>query len=485
MSPLSHYNTASISPLIDSRRAFLTSTAGGVGLAALASLLNEDLARGAPAGASPMAAQAPHYTPRATNCIFIYLFGGASQCDMFDPKPRLNELQGQPLPESLTKNVRFAFVKKETARIMGTPRTFRRYGQCGMDMSDLLPRLSTTVDDLALIRSMHTEAFNHSPGETMINTGTQLAGHPSVGAWVTYGLGNQSSELPGYVVMLSGTRFKPYTWSNGFLPSTYQGVRFRNEGAPVLNLETPSAISAAMHRSQLDAVQDLNRRRYGHVGDPEIATRIAAYETAFRMQTAAPELIDLSRETPHTLRQYGVGRPEEGDDRFARQCLLARRMVEQGVRFVQLTNSQWDHHQDLYQDHPKMCYQVDQPIAALIHDLKSRGLLDSTLVVITTEFGRTAVSDNGQKPEMPNGRDHHPFAFCTLLAGGGVRGGTILGSTDDLGWNITEDPVHVNDFHATILRLFGLDHMRLTYRFQGRDFRLTDVGGNVVHKLLA
>jgi hypothetical protein len=353
-----------------------------------------------------------------------------------------------------------------------------------MELSDLLPHLSTCVDEIALIRSMHTEAFNHAPGELMTNTGSQGAGHPSLGAWLTYGLGSASQDLPGFVVFVMGVRVKPYTWSNGFLPSVYQGVRFRNHGEPVSNLNNPRGLTQAIQRSQLDALRDLNQLRYGHMGDPEIASRIASYELAYRMQSAAPELVDLSGETRQTLEAYGVNRAEADDRVFATNCLLARRLVERGVRFIHLIHSNWDQHENLDKDLAHNCRTVDQPIAALLKDLKQRGLLESTLVVVTTEFGRTPMVDNTLRNKA-SGRDHHPFAFSTWLAGGGVKGGQVIGKTDELGFGVVEDPVHFNDFHATLLHLFGLDHLKLTYRFQGRDFRLTDVGGQVVTKLLA
>ena len=472
--------------LLQDRRAFFTSAAGGVGLAALASLLRAEQPSTSLDDTAPslLAPRPPHYRPMAERCIFIYLYGGVSHLDLFDPKPKLNEFHGQPLPDSFSKDVRFAFVKKETALFMGSPRTFRPHGQSGLEISDLLPRLATCADDLAIVRSMHTEAFNHAPGETMINTGTVAAGHPSVGAWLSYGLGSESQDLPGYVVLILGDRVKAYTWSNGFLPSVHQGVRFHGQGEPVQDLASPRGVSRELVRAQLDAVRDLNAFRGAHVHDPEIAGRIAAYELAFRMQAAAPELINLASETAFTRSAYGVDRPDADSSAFATNCLLARRMVERGVRFVNLIHSNWDQHKDLDRDLAKNCQTVDQPIAALIEDLKARGLFDSTLVVICTEFGRTLVSDNGQQPVNPNGRDHHPSAFSVVLAGGGVRGGMAHGKTDDFGWNVVEDAVHVNDLHATILHLFGLDHLRLTYRYRGRDFRLTDVGGRVVTKLL-
>jgi hypothetical protein len=484
-------------PLHPSRRDFLTSTASGIGLLALASLLRDEGLLAAEAAANPLAPRPPHFAPRARNCICIYLEGAPSQIDLFDPKPKLRALDGQPLPESFTRNVRFAFLQKETARILGCPRTFTPRGQCGMELSDFLPRLGECADDIALIRSMHTEAFNHHPGQLMMNTGVPTFGRPSMGSWINYGLGTASSDLPGYVVLNAGrgTSGGASNWSSGFLPTTYQGVLFRNRGEPVLNLNNPAGLSAAMQRDTIAAIGELNRSRHRHIGDPEIDSRIAAYELAFRMQSAAPELIDLAGETRRTLDMYGVGRtePESGGrgggkgvyNAFATNCLLARRLIERGVRFVNLFHASWDHHSFLDKELAFNCRMADQPIAALLKDLKQRGLLDSTLVVWASEFGRTPLGENRPGFQSVSGRDHHPFAFSIWMAGGGVRGGQVIGQTDELGWNVVEDPVHVNDFHATLLHLFGLDHTRLTYRFQGRDFRLTDVAGRVVAKLLA
>jgi hypothetical protein len=474
-----------------SRRGFLTSTGGGIGLAALASLLAQESSQGASlseqkSNAPPLGK--PHYPATAKNCIFIYLYGGTSQIDLFDPKPKVNELDGQLMPASLADKLQFAFIKKDTAKFMASPQTFKPHGQCGMELSNLIPHLGTCANDLVLIRSMHTEAFNHQPGQILMNTGATMVGRPSVGAWLTYGLGSESSNLPGYIVLMQmdNDGVKPYSWSNGFLPSSHQGTRFFSKGQPVLNLANPAGVSTAIQRGELDAIRDLNAIRYRHVHDPEIAGRISAYELAFRMQAATPELLDTSQETSATLEAYGANRQDTDQSTFGKNCLLARRMVERGVRFVNLIHGNWDHHRDLYSDMPKKCLVVDQPIAALIKDLKQRGMLDSTLVVLCSEFGRTAVSDNGNKPDLPpNGRDHHPSAFSVLLAGGGTKGGQVIGKTDELGWNIVEDPVHINDLHATILHLFGLDHLKFTYRFKGRDFRLTDVGGKVVRKVLA
>jgi hypothetical protein len=489
--------------LQQSRRDFLTSSASGIGMLALASLLKEEgmlAAEAKPAelaAVNPLAPRHPHFPAKAKRCICIYLEGAPSQIDLFDPKPKLNELNGQKLPESMTKSVRFAFIQKETARLMGSPRKFKKHGQCGMDLSDFLPHLSTCVDDIALLRSMHTDSFNHHPGQLAMNTGVPTFGRPSMGSWLTYGLGSESKSLPGYVVLTAGrgTSGGTSNWGSGFLPTTYQGVLFRNQGDPVLNLSNPLGLTGDMQEKTVAALRELNQQRHAQIGDPEINSRIAAYELAFRMQSAAPELIDLSGETRETLESYGVGRYDNGKagrgggkgvyNAFAVNCLLARRLVERGVRFVNLFHASWDHHSDLDRELAFNCGMADQPVAALLKDLKQRGLLDSTLVIWTSEFGRTPLGENRPGFKTVNGRDHHPFAFSIWMAGGGIKGGQVLGKTDEIGWNIVEDPIHINDLHATILRLFGMDHLRLTYRFQGRDFRLTDVGGKVVTRLLA
>jgi Protein of unknown function (DUF1501) len=488
-----------------SRRDFLTSAASGIGMLALSSMLQDDGLLAADADvANPLAPKAPHFAPKAKRCICIYLEGAPSQIDLFDEKPKLRELNGQPLPESFTKNVRFAFIQKETARLMGSPRTFKPHGECGMELSDYLPYLGTCADDIALIRSMHTEQFNHHPGQLMMNCGSPMFGRPTMGAWVNYGLGNESKNLPGYVVLNAGrgTSGGTSNWSSGFLPTTYQGVVFRNKGEPVLDLNNPSGVTDDMERSTISALRELNQKRHARIGDPEINSRIAAYELAFRMQAAAPELIDLAGETKETLEMYGINREDpavggrfgQGGGSgggtgvfrlFATNCLLARRLVERGVRFVNLYHAQWDHHSELDRELGFNCRMADQPIAALLKDLKQRGLLDTTLVIWTSEFGRTPLGENRQGFKVVDGRDHHPFAFSIWMAGGGIKGGQTIGKTDEIGWNIVEDPIHVNDFHATLLHLFGLNHLKLTYRFQGRDFRLTDVAGKVVDKLLA
>jgi hypothetical protein len=454
---------------------------------ALASLLQED---GALAGDVPP--QLSHFAPRAKRCIYLFMEGGPSQMDLFDPKPKLTELDNQPMPESILKEIKFAFIQKESARLMGSPRTFRRYGECGMHLSDFLPHLSTCVDDIALVRSMHGEQFNHLPGQLMMLSGSALQGWPTLGSWLNYGLGSESQNLPSYVVLATLGRGLPggaSSWSSGFLPSQFSGTLFRNQGSPVLNLANPPGLSRKVQARSLQAINELNRFRLDKTGNPEVASRIKAYELAFRMQQTAPELLDLSTETKATLDEYGVTREDASDKSgflgsYARNCLLARRMIERGVRFVTLFLSTWDHHSNLDSGLKRNTMISDQPVAALLKDLKRRGLLDETLVVWGGEFGRTPLGENRVNFKKVTGRDHHPYSFSMWLAGGGVKGGQVIGETDDIGWGVAKDPVHVHDMHATILRLFGLDHTRLTYRFQGRDFRLTDVAGKVVEQLL-
>ena len=481
---------ASIENIIRSRREFLTTSASGAGgLAAMSMLADESQAE---------ASRNTHNSPRAKNCIFIFPAGAPSHIDLFDPKPKLNELDGQPLPESMTEKVRFAFIKKESATLRGSARKFRPHGECGMELSDLLPQIGTCADDIALVRSMHTETFNHHPGQLMMNTGVPVFGRPSIGSWLNYGLGTESVNLPGYVVLTAGrgTSGGASNWTSGFMPSQYQGVLFRNQGESVLNLNNPAGISVEMQQRGIETLRKLNGRQFDRVQDSEIQSRIAAYELAFRMQAAAPELIDLSGETKETLEAYGADRPDPENHSyrgggagvpkaFATNCLLARRLVERGVRFVNIYHASWDHHTGLDAELGYNAMVADQPIAALLKDLKQRGLLESTLVVFAGEFGRTPLGENRPGRATNTGRDHHPFAFSLFMAGGGIKGGQVYGSTDDIGWSVADKPVHINDFHATLLHLFGLDHLKLTYRFQGRDFRLTDVGGNVIHDLIS
>lgn len=488
------------------RREFFNSSASGLGAAALGSMLTADGLFANPLGGpdasegpvSPLAAKMSHFAPQAKSCIFLFQAGAPSHLDLFDPKPKLNELHGRAMPESMTKSVRFAFIKKESAVLMGSGRTFARYGKSGMEFSDRLPHTGQVADDVCMVRSMHSEQFNHHPGQLMMQCGRATFGLPTAGAWLTYGLGSVSNNLPGYVVLTSGRGSSggATLWQSGFLPSVHAGVLFRNQGEPVLNLSNPSGVPHELQQATYDTLRDVNRARYQEVHDPEIMSRIANYELAARMQLAAPELIDLSQESQATLDAYGVQReePKWGGGRgktgntmasYGRNCLLARRLVERGVRFVNVVYASWDHHSNIDAELHYNAAVVDQPFAALVMDLKERGLLDETLVVWAGEFGRTPLGENRNGRAANNGRDHHPFAFTVLMAGGGIRGGVTYGKTDEFGWGVEEHPVHINDFHATVLHLFGLDHLKLTHRFQGRDFRLTDVGGNVVRELLA
>ena len=482
--------------LSQTRRNFLTSSACGLGAAGLASLLSDDglLAAGVD---NPLAPKSTHFEPRAKSCIFIFMAGAPSHLDLFDPKPKLNQLHGQPMPDEQLKDVRFAFIKKDSVRLMGSKRKFRHFGECGTEFSDYLPHIGGCADDLLLVRSLHSDQFNHHPGQLLMQCGRGTFGLPTMGSWINYGLGSETRDLPGYVVLTSGRGSSggATLWQSGFLPSLYAGVRFRTSGEPVLNLSNPSGLPPQLQRKGLDVLRQVNGNRLAEQRDPEIASRIASYELAYRMQTAAPELIDLSSETKATHEMYGVdrkeirkgGRGKAGNtyQSFARNCLLARRLVERGVRFVNLVYASWDHHSNLDNELAYNTHVVDQPIAALINDLKQRGLLDQTMVVWGAEFGRTPLGENrGGRPNV-TGRDHHPFSFSMFLAGGGLKGGMVHGASDDIGWGVAEKPVHVNDLHATMLHSFGLDHLKLTHRFQGRDFRLTDVGGHVVKDWLA
>jgi hypothetical protein len=482
--------------LSQTRRNFLTSSACGLGAAGLASLLSDDGLLAADAE-NPLAPRSTHFEPRAKSCIFIFMAGAPSHLDLFDPKPRLNQLHGQPMPDEQLKDVRFAFIKKDSVRLMGSKRKFRPFGECGTEFSDYLPHIGSCADDLLLVRSLHSDQFNHHPGQLLMQCGRGTFGLPTMGSWINYGLGSETRDLPGYVVLTSGRGSSggATLWQSGFLPSLYAGVRFRTSGEPVLNLSNPSGLPPQLQRKGLDVLRQVNGNRLAEQRDPEIASRIASYELAYRMQTAAPELIDLSSETKATHDMYGVdrkeirkgGRGKAGNtyQSFARNCLLARRLVERGVRFVNLVYASWDHHSNLDNELAYNTHVVDQPIAALINDLKQRGLLDQTMVVWGAEFGRTPLGENrGGRPNV-TGRDHHPFSFSMFLAGGGLKGGMVHGASDDIGWGVAEKPVHVNDLHATMLHSFGLDHLKLTHRFQGRDFRLTDVGGHVVKDWLA
>ena len=472
--------------LIQSRRSFFQRCAGGIGTIALADLLAKDGRAAATEAAleDPLAPKRPPFPAKAKNVIFLFMEGAPSQMDLLDPKPALTKWHGHPLPPSLTKDLKLAFIKP-TAAVLASPRVFKPFGQCGMELSDLVPNISTCADDMCLVRSMYSDAFNHHPGQLLLFTGSIQPGRPTLGAWSVYGLGSESRDLPGFVVLTSGagTSGGSDNFSSGFLPSTYAGTVFRNTGDPILYLTNPAGISAATQRNRLDAMRDLNQDHLAREGDVEIASRIHSYELAFRMQTSAPELLDFSKESPATLEMYGVNK--QPTKPYAVNCLLARRMVERGVRYVMLMHASWDHHSEINKGLTKQCGVTDQPVAALLKDLKQRGLLDSTLVVWAGEFGRTPMAELRRPEDADNaGRDHHPNGFSVWLAGGGIQGGRIIGKTDDLGLTIVEDKVHIHDLQATILHCLGFDHTRLTYRHMGRDFRLTDVEGQVVKRML-
>ncbi len=459
------------------RRWFFRDCGVGLASAALASLLTNDRAEAV--ATNPLAARQPHFAPKAKRVIYLFMAGAPSHLELFDNKPELAKWDGKLPPPELIKNYRAAFINPNST-LLGPKFKFARHGNCGSELSELLPHLAGVVDDIAIVKSMVTDAFNHAPGQIMMNTGAQQFGRPSLGAWTMYGLGSEAQDLPGFIVFSSGKKGPSggqSNWGNGFLPTVNNGVLFRSSGEPVLFLDNPRGIDSQTNRESLDTLRQLNELRLGAVGDPEIATRISAFEMAARMQTSAPELMDITNEPKHVLEMYGA---EPGKASFANNCLLARRLVERGVRCVQLFHEAWDHHGGLTGGLKEQCGATDKPAAALLRDLKQRGLLDDTLVIWGGEFGRTPMVQGGN-----DGRDHHPNCFSMWLAGGGVKPGTTLGKSDEFGFNATTDKVHVHDLHATILHLLGFDHTKLTYRFQGRDFRLTDVHGNVVTKLLA
>ncbi len=472
------------------RRHFFRDCGVGVGKIALASLLIA-AERGGAVGATtpgssdlagPMAPRSPHFPARARRVIFLFMAGAPSQLDLFDFKPVLRRYDGQPIPAEVVKDQRYAFIRPD-ASLMSARFSFQPHGQCGAMLSEMLPCLARVVDELAIVKSVHTDQFNHAPAQIFLNTGSPLPGRPSMGAWVCYGLGSESADLPGFVVLSSGSGISggAANWSSGFLPTSYQGVPFRTKGDAILDVTSPDGVDRRLQRDSLDLIRDLNRHHLGVMGDPEIASRISSYEMAFRMQTSAPELMDLAGESAATLALYGV---EPGKPSFAANCLLARRLVERGVRFVNLYHEGWDHHSDVAGGLRTQCGQTDRACAALIFDLKQRGLLEDTLVIWGGEFGRTPMVESNAALGRSMGRDHHPQAFTIWLAGGGVKQGLTLGKTDDLGFHVVEDPVHVHDLQATVLHLLGLDHTRLTFKYQGRQFRLTDVHGNLVPKLL-
>ncbi len=477
------------------RRHFFRQAGFGIGVAALTALINRsglgtDLSShpASTSSSNPRVEKPPHYTPRAKSIIYLFMAGAPSQVDLLDYKPVLQELDGKPIPESVVKGERFAFIRG-VPRVLGSPYQFTKCGQSRAEISELLPHLTEIADDIAIVRSLSTTQFNHAPAQIFMNTGHQIVGRPSLGSWLTYGLGTEAGNLPGFVVLLSGENQPDggtACWGSGFLPTVYQGVQFRSQGDPVLFLTNPDGVLSQDRRRLLSALKNLNEIHLRSIGDPEIMTRIASYEMAYRMQSSVPELMDISMEPESIHRLYGT---EPGRASFANNCLLARRLVERGVRFVQLYHRGWDNHgtsshDDIVYRLPKLCRETDQGAAALIRDLKQRGMLDSTLVVWGGEFGRTPMNEERNRSKFL-GRDHHPRAFSVWLAGGGIKGGVTIGQTDEFGYNVVEDPIEVHDLHATILYLMGIDHTKLTYRFQGRDFRLTDISGMLVKKLLA
>ena len=465
-----------------SRRWFLEQCGVGLGSVALGDLLARDGYAAAPISTdNPLAPKNPHFDAKAKNVIFLFMAGAPSQMELFDYKPKLEEFDGTLPPKELLEGYRAAFINPNS-KLLGPKFKFSKHGQSGTMISELLPHTAEVVDDIAIVKSVSTDAFNHAPAQLMMSTGAQQFGRPSMGAWTLYGLGSETQDLPGFIVFSSGTKGPSggaANWGAGFLPTVYQGVQFRGSGDPVLYLSNPRGVDDKLQRDSLDSIGRLNKMHFDKMGDPEITTRVNSYEMAYRMQSGAPELMDISTEPESILQMYGA---EPGKPSFANNCILARRLVEKGVRFVELFHEAWDQHLFLVRDLKKNCKATDQACAALVKDLKQRGLLDETLVVWGGEFGRTPMVQAGTGED---GRDHHPNAFTMWLAGGGVKPGFTMGETDELGFNVVEDRVHVHDLQATIQHLLGFDHTKLTYKFQGRDFRLTDVHGNVVHKLVA
>ena len=469
------------------RRHFLRDCGVGLGKIALGGLLTNSLAgRVFAAGgnsSNPLAPRLPHFAGKAKRVIHLFMAGAPSQLELFDNKPELAKLEGKPLPPSVIGGQRYAFIRPDAA-VLGPRFKFAKHGQSGAELSEMLPHLATVVDDICLIRSVHTDQFNHAPAQIFFNTGFSQPGRPSIGSWALYGLGAETQNLPAFVVMSTGSGLSGGSalWSSGFLPTLYTGVRFRNQGPPILNVNSPAGVDAKLQRDTLDVVGALNRRRLSADGDPEIATRIASYEMAFQLQSSAPELMDLMSESKETLELYGCD-PEKPS--FARACLLARRMIERGVRFVNIYHEGWDAHSDVAGNVKSNTATTDKASAALVTDLKRLGLLDDTLVVWGGEFGRTPMVESNSALGRSQGRDHHPQAYTIWMAGGGIKRGFSYGATDDLGFHVVENPVHVHDLQATILHCLGFDHEKLTYHHAGRDFRLTDVHGSVIKDILA
>ena len=483
-----------MNPYLDSlvqstRRHFLKDSALGLGAIALSSLLGRNAFAAPAAATNPLAARLPHFAPKAKRIIYLHLTGSPPNLDLFDYKPELVKRDGHDCPDDFIKGKKFAFTAGKP-KLMGSPRTFAQYGRSGHWMSDAIPHLHTVADDLCIIHSMNTDQFNHAPAELLLLTGSPRAGRPSLGSWVTYGLGTENQNLPGFVALIS-SGVQPNggknSYGSGFLPSVFQGVQCRSKGDPVLYAADPAGFTRDLRRDSLDALQELNELQASALGHPETRTRIAQYELAYRMQMSVPEVMDISRETPATIAAYGA---QPGESSFANNCLLARRLVEQGVRFVQLFDWGWDFHgtselEDIRGGLTKKCNTMDRPVAALINDLRQRGLLEDTLIVLGGEFGRTPFREGRTSTGEILGRDHYPDCYTMILAGGGIKGGLSYGETDELGFNITRDKVHVHDLQATLLNQLGFDHERLTFKFEGRNYRLTDVHGSVVKGILS
>jgi hypothetical protein len=467
-----------------SRRWFFRQCGVGLGSIALSSMLGADkvFANASSRSGNPLAPRSPHFKPKAKRVIYLFMAGAPSQLDLFDYKPALAKYNGKPVPAEVVMGQKYAFIKPDAA-LFASEFKFARQGKCGAEISEALPHLATAVDDITIVKSMTTDAFNHAPGQIFMQTGSTQFGRPCMGSWVLYGLGSEAESLPGFIVLNSGAGLSggAAMYGSGFMPTIYAGVPFRKTGDPVLFLSNPRSITDKMQRRTLDLIKELNTKHLGVMGDPEIATRINSFEMAYRMQSSAPELMDVSKEKQETLAMYGA---EAGKPSFSMNCLLARRMIERGVRFVQLYHEGWDHHSEVVKGIKDQTGKTDQASAALVKDLKQRGLLDDTIVIWGGEFGRTPMVESNPDVGRKMGRDHHPQAFTMWLAGGGFKPGITVGETDELGFHITKDRIHVHDLHATILHQLGFDHTKLTYRFQGRDFRLTDVHGELVTSLL-
>ena len=468
--------------LTETRREFLKYTGTGIGALGLASALNNNLY--AASNNESVSFLNPHFVPKAKNVIYIHLVGGPSHLELFDHKPELIKRDGQKCPDHMFKGKQLAFIRDHPT-LLGTRFKYNKYGQGGLALSEHLPLMGKMADHLAIVKTVRTEQFNHAPAQLFLHTGFERFGRPGLGSWISYGLGTENRDLPSYVVLITGSVAGAGNslWGSGFLPTLHQGVEFRNQGDPVLFLSNPKGISDQNRRDIISGINFLNETALADVGDPEIATRISQYELAYRMQASVPELMSINSETSSTLESYGA---KPGNKSFANNCLLARRLVERGVRFVQLFDQGWDHHSGLFGSIPKKARQLDRPVAALISDLRERGLLDETLIVIGAEFGRTPMLQGLSNNRAANnvGRDHHKEAYSMVFAGGGIRGGTSYGETDELGYQAIDNPVHVHDINATILHQLGLNHERLTFKYQGRKFRLTDVHGDVINGIL-